>query len=209
MLGIFGGTFDPVHHGHLRIALELSQDLELAELRFVPCRMPPHRGAPTAAAADRLAMLRLAVAGQAGFAIDERELHRAGPSYMVDTLASLRAEQGRRPLCLLLGMDAFNALDTWHQWRRLIELAHLVVAFRPAVDAAPGAALAALLAAHRVADADQLRSRPAGGILLQPVTQLEISATRIRSLVRAGRSPRYLLPESVLEYIRREGLYRG
>lgn len=208
MLGILGGTFDPVHYGHLRIALELCQALALAEVRFLPCRVPPHRGAPAATAQDRLNMLRLAVESQRSFAIDERELRREGPSYMVDTLASLRAEQGARPLCLLLGMDAFNALDSWHQWQRLIELAHLVVAFRPGVDREPDAAVAELLARHQAHELRQLRRQPAGRILLCPVTQLEISASRIRSAVKQGKSPRYLLPEKVLEYIWREGLYR-
>ena len=208
MLGIFGGTFDPVHFGHLRIALELAQHLELRELRFLPCGRPPHRGAPAAAARDRLNMLRLAVTGQNGFTIDERELRRSGPSYMVDSLQSLREEQGARPLCLLLGSDAFQALDTWHRWEHLIELAHLVVAHRPGVAGAPSTAVASLLERCRVDEVRALRRRPAGAILMVPVTQLDISGTRIRELVRAGLSPRYLLPEPVLEYIWREGLYR-
>ncbi len=208
MLGILGGTFDPVHFGHLRIALELAQHLELQELRFLPCGRPPHRGAPAAAARDRLNMLRLAVTGQNGFSIDERELRRKGPSYMVDSLQSLREELGSRPLCLLLGSDAFHALDTWHRWEHLIELAHLVVAHRPGVAGAPSTAVASLLERCRVDEVRDLRRRPAGAILMVPVTQLDISGTRIRELVRAGLSPRYLLPESVLEYIWREGLYR-
>ncbi len=208
-LGILGGTFDPVHYGHLRIALELCQALALAEVRFMPCRQPPHRGTPAASARDRCNMLRLALAEQRGFVVDERELRRAGPSYMVDSLSSLRAEAGRRPLCLLLGMDAFNSLDTWHRWERLVELAHLVVVDRPGADCAPSPAVADLLARCRVSDPRPLRQRPAGCILLQTVTRLEISASRIREMVRKGLSPRYLLPEKVLEYIWREGLYRS
>ncbi len=208
MLGVFGGTFDPVHYGHLRIALELCHGLGLEAVRFVPCRLPPHRAEPGASPRDRCNMLRLAVAGQRGFVVDERELRRDGPSYMVDTLASLREEAGRRPLCLLLGMDAFASLDTWHRWADLIELAHLVVACRPGVDGEPSAAVADLLDRRRVEDGGRLRRSPAGGILLQPVTQLDISATRIREQVRGGQNPRYLLPEPVLEYIWREGLYR-
>ncbi|HHH35239.1 MAG TPA: nicotinate-nucleotide adenylyltransferase [Gammaproteobacteria bacterium] len=208
MLGIFGGTFDPVHYGHLRIALEMGQALGLEEVRFVPCRLPPHRGRPGAAAQDRCNMLRLALACQRGFVVDERELRREGPSYMVDTLTSLREEVGQRPLCLMLGMDAFASLDTWHRWERLIELAHLVVAHRPGIDGEPSSAVSGLLARHGVEDGERLRRSPSGCILLQPVTQLEISATRIRELVRGGQNPRYLLPEPVLEYIWREGLYR-
>jgi len=209
MLGILGGTFDPVHFGHLRIALELAQHLELRELRFMPCGRPPHRGTPVASARDRLNMLRLAVAGQNGFLIDERELRRSGPSYMVDSLQSLREELGPRPLCLLLGSDAFHALDTWHRWERLIELAHLVVVSRPDGAVTPPAPVAELLARCRVADPAALAERPAGGILECEVTGLAISATAIRAQVAAGRSPRYLLPDAVLAYIEEQGLYRA
>lgn len=208
MIGILGGTFDPVHIAHLRCGLEMREILRLAELRFLPCRQPPHRPAPAAEPEQRLAMLRLALEGQAGFAIDERELRRAGPSYMVDTLDSLRQELPGRPLCLIVGLDAFVQLHTWHRWERLIELAHLAVMTRPGLEAAPSGAVAALLERCRAEDAQALHAAPAGRILLCPVTRLEISATQIRALVAQGRSARYLLPEPVLDFIRREGLYR-
>ncbi|MBK9132375.1 MAG: nicotinate-nucleotide adenylyltransferase [Gammaproteobacteria bacterium] len=208
MIGILGGTFDPVHLAHLRCALEVQQALRLAEVRFVPCGQPPHRPAPAADPAQRLAMLRLALEGQTGFAIDERELRRAGPSYMVDTLASLREELPEQPLCLILGIDAFVQLNTWHRWERLIGLAHLAVMTRPGPQAGPGGAVAALLQRHRVDDPGVLHETPAGHIILCPVTRLEISATRIRALLAQGADARYLTPDGVLEYIRRTGLYR-
>ncbi|MEW6647712.1 MAG: nicotinate-nucleotide adenylyltransferase [Pseudomonadota bacterium] len=207
-VGILGGTFDPVHFGHLRAALEMQEILGLAEVRLLPCGQPPHRVPPRASAADRLAMLELALAGQSGLRVDCRELERPGPSYMVDTLTSLRAELGASPLCLLLGSDAFLGLPQWHRWRELLQLAHLVVLHRPGwtLDSVP-ASLAEVLAAQRISAAAELMLRPAGGILLQPVTPLDISATAIRAQIAAGRSPRYLLPDAVWDYIRRRDLY--
>jgi nicotinate-nucleotide adenylyltransferase len=210
-VGILGGTFDPVHFGHLRAALEMLENLGLAEVRLVPCGQPPHRHAPVASAAGRRAMLELAVAGQPGLRVDGRELERPGPSYMVDTLAELRAELGATPLCLLLGSDAFLGLPQWHRWQELLSLAHLVVMHRPGwrLDDSLPAPLAGLLAARRVAAAADLAAQPAGHILLTAVTPLDISATAIRALIGAGRSPRYLLPEAVWEHIRTQGWYNA
>ncbi len=210
-IGIFGGTFDPVHYGHLRTALELQEALDLAQVRFMPCGTPPHREPPLASAQQRLAMLVLAVEEQPALMVDERELQRPGPSYMVDTLTSLREELGETPLCLLLGGDAFNGLTTWHRWQDLINLAHLVVMHRPGWTVAPAqeGELGALLAGRLVTDKAPLHEQPAGCVLLQEVTQLDIAATTIRERVAAGRSPRYLLPEPVWDYIQREGLYRA
>lgn len=199
-VGVLGGTFDPIHYGHLRPALEVMEALRLAQIRFIPCQIPAHRGAPTMSAAQRLALVQLAVAGQPGFVADDRELRRAGVSYMWDTLASLRAEIGMAtPLCLLIGADAFQALPTWHRWRELSDLAHFVVMQRPgAADGLPPE-LATLVALRQVPQAAALRQAAAGGFLWQPVTQLDISATRIRALLAAGQSVRYLLPEAVLK----------
>src|SRR5262245_12412890 len=140
-LGLFGGTFDPIHYGHLRTAFELWQALGLAEVRFMPTGSPPHREQTHASAGHRLAMVKAAVAGQPAFTVDDREVRRSGVSYSVDTLAELRAEHPDRSLCLLLGMDAFLGLPNWHRWRELLDLAHIVVAHRPGWRAPPSGPL--------------------------------------------------------------------
>jgi nicotinate-nucleotide adenylyltransferase len=209
-IGVLGGTFDPIHYGHLRPALELLETLELAEVRFVPCRIPAHRATPRVTGEQRLALVRLATVGQAGFVADDRELRREGPSYMVDTLASLREDFGDdSPLCLIVGTDAFRELHTWHRWQELSDLAHIVVMQRPGLLQPLPPVLEEFVASRVVYDAFALRRRPAGGILFQPVTQLNISATQIRALLARDWSPRYLLPEAVLAYINDRALYRS
>ncbi len=208
-IGILGGTFDPIHYGHLRPALDLLEELELAEIRFVPCRIPAHRGTPLISAEQRLALVQLATAGQAGFVSDDRELRREGLSYMVDTLAALRGDFGdETPLCLIVGADAFRELHTWRRWQELPNLAHIVVMQRPGLLKPLAPALDAFTAPRLIHDRFALQRKPAGGILFQPVTQLDISATRIRTLLARGQSPRYLLPEAVLAYIHAQALYR-
>jgi nicotinate-nucleotide adenylyltransferase len=212
-IGIFGGTFDPVHFGHLRPALELKEELGLERVHLIPCNIPPHRGEPHASAEQRCAMLQLAINDEPDMVLDRRELERPGPSYMVDTLKSLREEYGgERPLCLIIGGDAFLGLPSWYHWQELIQLAHIVVAHRPGWkldEATLDAPLATLLQQQRLNGAEQLCSSPAGGVLLQTVTQLDISATAIRSLVSAGGSANYLLPQPVWDYIRQHNLYRS
>jgi nicotinate-nucleotide adenylyltransferase len=209
MIGIFGGTFDPVHFGHLRPALDMQQALGCDEVRLLPCRVPPHRDAPLATPEQRLTMLRLAIHGERGLSIDERELQRDGPSYMIDTLLSLRHDLGEeRPLALMIGMDALQGLDRWHRWRELVELCHVVVATRPGWTSPHSGPVAALVRGRQVDEAAVLRAQPSGKLLFCPVTHLDISASRIRSLMAAGQSPRYLLPAAVLEYIQMAGLYQ-
>lgn len=207
MLGILGGTFDPIHFGHLRTGLEVCEALALDELRFVPCRQPPHRGEPGASPEHRAAMVELALEGQPRLRCDARELRRAGPSYTVDTLTGLRAEVGTRPLCLVIGADALAGIAEWHEWRRLIELAHLVVVHRPGWKAAIPVTASAVLAGRDSTSREALASRPAGCIWYQPVTQLQISASEIRTLAAAGRPIDYLLPEAVVRYIHEHHLY--
>lgn len=206
MIGILGGTFDPVHHGHLRLALEVRDAVGLAQVRLIPASQPPHRDAPRTPADLRLAMLERAVEGTAGLVVDPRELERDGPSYTVDTLASLRMEFPSSPLCLIIGMDAFCLLDTWHRWRELTGLTHLVVARRPGA-AGPRDTLAELMRDREVRAPSALRDGVAGAIYIQDVPQLDISATRIRGLLAGGLDPRYLLPDPVLAFIRERGLY--
>lgn len=208
MLGIFGGTFDPVHFGHLRPALEVQQALGLNEVRFIPAGQPPHREMPFATTPQRLTMLRAAIEDQPGFVVDERELRREGPSYMVDTLASLREDVGQTPLCLILGYDAFLGLPGWYQWHRLIELAHLVVTHRPGWNHDDmDVVLQSLLQQHETG-IERLSEQAAGGLLFVPVTQLDISATTLREKIRAGQDIRYLLPDTVYRIIKEQNLYR-
>lgn len=208
-IGILGGTFDPVHFGHLRIALELQQELDLQTVRMVPCAQPPHRDEPGANAQQRLEMLQLALGDEPALLLDSREYQRQGPSYTVDTLRSLRTELGEeQPLCLIMGSDAFASLPTWHEWQQLFELAHIVLAHRPGWKEQMSE-LGGLDISKRFTDRPEaLQQRSAGLILPWAVTQLEISATNIRRSVRQGKSPRYLLPEAVREYIKKNRLYR-
>jgi nicotinate-nucleotide adenylyltransferase len=210
-IGILGGTFDPIHFGHLRMAQELHDALELATIRFVPAARPPLRAAPQTSAAQRAEMVRLAIAGNAAFGLDLRELARTGPSYTFDTLSELRAELGSAtPLALLLGGDAFLGLPGWHRWQELPQLAHLVVAHRP--GAVPDATrmppeLQALWQQRASAHPADLHRSPAGKIFLQRITALDISASHIRRTLQQGRSARYLLPDAVGDYIAAHRLY--
>lgn len=208
MIGILGGTFDPVHYGHLRPAREVQQALGLEELRFIPAFRPPHRPPPQADADDRLAMVRLAIADEPGMLADDREIRRGGLSYSVPTLESLRAEQGaQRPLVLLLGADAFLEIETWYQWWRLPQLVHLVVMNRPGSPLPEAERLAPWARPLLARSAAALRAAPAGCLYLQPVTPVDISATRIRERLARGEPVEDLLPPAVLAYIRRRGLY--
>jgi nicotinate-nucleotide adenylyltransferase len=207
-IGIFGGTFDPIHYGHLRTAFELLGALRLAEVRLVPAARPPHRGAPVCDAGRRLEMLRAAASEQPGFVVDDRELRREGPSYTVTTLRELRAEAPERPLCLIVGMDAFLGLPGWHEWRALLDLAHVVVAHRPGWSAPADGPLGELLAERATDRVEDLHAAPTGRIHVRAVTQLEISSTALRELIVAGHDPRYLLPDAVRAIIRGTGCYQ-
>ncbi len=210
MIGIFGGTFDPIHFGHLRPLLDVKQALGLDEVRLIPCFIPPHRGTPSASAEQRVAMLSLAVADTPGFVIDQRELHRGGPSYTVDTLLSLRHDLGGDVrLCLIVGADAFMALDSWHQWQQLNQLAHIVVMQRPGALLPKTGAVAELVEQAQALDVEELQQQAAGKVLFQSVTQMDIAATSIRELVAQGKDVRFLMPDSVRHYIEIVGLYKN
>lgn len=208
MIGIFGGTFDPVHNGHLQVALGLSQAMPFDELRLLPCGQPPHRPAPQASSADRVAMLQLAIADTPGLVIDERELHRDGPSYMVDTLASLREASGDEPLVLILGWDAFVGLPTWHRWSQIIELAHLLVVQRPGNSDRPCDEVEALLQRAQVETVSAFSQASAGSVLLHPLEVLDVSSTAVRGLMAAQKDVSELLPAAVLGYIKEHNLYQ-
>lgn len=206
-MGIFGGTFDPIHFGHLRTAFEMLQALRFAEVRFMPCGSPPHRDPPVASAELRLEMVRVATGGHDGFVVDDRELLREGPSYSVDTLTALRGEFPMRSLALMIGMDAFLSLTRWYQWREILNLAHIVIAHRPgwrAPDIGPLGDLLAERGTHRIDDIHQAKS---GRIYIHDVTQLEISSSEIRALVAAGRDASFLTPDAVCRIIKQSRCY--
>lgn len=197
-VAILGGTFDPVHIGHLRVAWEAAEALD-AEVRLLPAQVPPHRPAPVADATQRARILQVALAGQSRLTLDTRELDRPGPSYTVDTLRGLRKEFGaERSLILLLGADAFAGLPTWSRWRELFVLAHVVVLTRPGHVTAWPEELAAAAAPRRVDTVMPLHAAAAGHVLELAVTPLEISASQVRALLAAGRTPRWLVPEALL-----------
>lgn len=208
MIGILGGTFDPVHYGHLRTALDVQQCLSLEEVRFIPCGEPPHRVAPVAEPLQRLAMVRAAIAGQEKFTLDDREIRRNGPSFMVDTLASLKQDFKDKSLCLILGMDAFNGLEQWYQWQRIFDFANIAVMQRPAENGNTKLNEHLFLQVkHRLLDIGDITKRQNGGICFVPVTQLDISATEIRQQWQEGKDIRFFLPDTVLTLIQQQNIY--
>lgn len=210
-LGLFGGTFDPVHYGHLRLAEEAIEQLGLAGVRWIPAGQPPHRGTPQVSAAQRLAMVERSTAGNPRFSVDPAEVEAAQASYTVLTLRRLRAQFGpAQSLVLLVGADAFAGLPTWHRWTELFALAHVAVSHRPGFPVHPDhlpPVLAECWRARWSPEVACLQQAAAGRIVSFAMTQLDISATQIRRLLANGRSPRYLLPDSVLGYIHQHHLY--
>jgi nicotinate-nucleotide adenylyltransferase len=210
-IGIFGGVFDPVHYGHLALAKAAADRLGLAQVWFVPANVPPHRGQPHASVEQRVQMLKLAITDNPHFVLDQREILREGTSFTVDTLSAIRAELGgKRPLCLLMGADAFAGLASWHRWDELYELAHIVVAIRPGFDLGNlQSPLKEVLAKLRAKSPLAALNKPCGAIIVLEITPVDISASMIREKLAGGKSVRDLLPPLVLDYIRTEGLYMG
>ena len=204
MIGIFGGTFDPIHIGHLRTAIELRDSLGLDHIKLLPCHLPAHRDRPGASSKQRITMLELAVEGLDTLVVDKREAERDSPSYSVDTLTSFRAELPDTQLLFCMGMDAFSGFTDWYRWEAILEIAHLVVVDRP--GSSLSSASAELLASRKCASVTDL-IQPAGSILLQSVAQFDVSATRIRQLVSQKRDISYLVPEAVGRYVNEQGLY--
>ena len=200
-IGIFGGSFDPVHYGHLRPAREITDALGLDLLLFIPSGLPPHRDAPVAKPEQRLAMLKAALADEPRFRLDERELKRQGPSYTVETLTALRAEHPNDALVLLVGADAFLGFPQWRRWHELFGLAHVAVAHRPGWELSPGGELGKELEQRRTDDARAALGRPAGSVLLQAVTPQDISSTKVREAAAAGRELTALVPPGVARLI--------
>ncbi|MDG6779096.1 nicotinate-nucleotide adenylyltransferase [Thiomicrorhabdus sp. zzn3] len=204
LIGINGGTFDPIHFGHLRPALEVMERLNLEQVRFVPCYQPVHRGQPTVSAQQRCEMIELAIAPQPRFCLDTIEIDRGGPSYMVETLAELKQRFPDKGLVLIMGSDAFAKFHTWHQWQRILELANIAVTHRPGEAVPLYCEAGQILSAHHV----KRFTQPSGQIVDVPVTQLDLSSTAVRSYLQQGWPVDYLMPAKVIRYIEKHHLYR-
>lgn len=208
MIGLLGGTFDPIHIGHLRCALDLCDELQLSHLKLIPAFIPPLRDQPQVSAAQRLDMLRLAIAGEGRLQVDERELQRPGPSYSLDTLKELRVEFGSQPLLFAIGADAFANLHRWHQWEALFDYAHIIVMGRPTHGGVADPRVLAQLQQRQVEDVGALADCAHGGLYQTRFVGLPISASGIREKVLRGESIRYLVPDAVCQYIRTNGFYQ-
>ena len=210
LIGLLGGTFNPIHNGHLRLAQELADALNFSEVRFIPSANPPHKTAPKISAQHRAAMVQLAITDHSLFKLDTRELDRTGASYTIDTVISLQEELGGSvALCLMMGSDAFSKLNTWHRWQALIDYCHIILVQRPASATQPKLAdeLSVLLHNHYTENISDLTNENAGYIHMQKITALDITSTNIRAQLAAGLSPRYLMPNNVIAYIKNNKLY--
>jgi nicotinate-nucleotide adenylyltransferase len=203
-----GGTFDPIHHGHLRTALELQQWLGVDQVCLIPSRQPVHRGEPGCSSEQRLEMVKQAVALESALRVDDRELRSEQPSYSLLTLQSLREELGaEKPICMIMGMDAYLTLPSWHEWQQFIKLCHLVVVQRPGYTLPEESEMATFTRQHQVLSPKEVLEKPAGHVLIHELTPLGISATQVRQSIQAGHSPRYLIPDQVWQFIQENQLY--
>ncbi len=208
-IGLFGGTFDPVHNGHLKIASEMLRLLNVSELRFIPCALPSHKSLPLVSACDRAAMLDLAIENESRFVCDRREIDRLGPSFTIDTLSEIREEVGPTcPLIFLMGSDAVHSIDTWKQWKNLLNYTHLLIVNRPGVAVKFPSRIWEWVKTHQVNNLSCLDLTSNGHICLTPANALEISATEVRDML-CRRLPNLnrLLPHSVLDFVTRNDLY--
>ena len=207
-LVILGGTFDPVHYGHLRTALELQQCFGEAEVALMPAFRHRLREAGSSAPEHRLAMLERALEGVGGMQVEALELARGGVTYTVESLEILRRRHGAsRSLAFVMGMDGWNSLPRWHRWLEIIHLAHIIVVARPGWSPTIDDTLGEFLHQHRTESIADLAEAASGRVIFLSVTQMDISSTRIRQMVGAGLSPRFLLPDAVFAYIQTQHLY--
>lgn len=208
MIGLFGGSFDPIHLGHLRPALEVMENIGLSEVRFIPAHQSPLKGRPNLTPKQRANMVANAIAGQAGFELESCELEREGASYTVDTLHLMRQRYGAEtPLILMMGTDSFNTLPCWHRWQQILELGHIVIMQRPDAALDESGFPPGFMAQVSTNEAEILRNRPNGHVFQQEVSQLGISSTMIRDRLRAGQSIRFLVPEAQADFIHTNQLY--
>ena len=203
MIGILGGTFDPIHNGHLHIAAAASKRLQLQQVRFMPCSLPVHRTRPHASVSQRCDMIELALAERPDFVLDTLEIDRGGPSYMIDSLHEIR-RRGPARLLLLLGTDAFNRFGEWRQPLEILQLASLLICARPGIEPE-----FAQFEKYRVDSVEQLQRRPSGAILTLEVDAPDCSSSEVRNKLVAGEIPRPWLHPAVADYIQTHHLYRS
>lgn len=206
-LGLFGGTYDPIHVGHLRAALEVRLRLGLEEVRLLPWRSHSLREKPAVGGELRADMVRAAVRGLEGFVVDERAFWREPPVYTVDVMSEIRKENPDASLCMISGMDAFSRMEKWYRWEALFDVVHIVVVTRPGAREPQSGRVAEVISERRARDPGQLRETRAGSILVLPVTAVDVSGTALRESIAAGLDPRFLVPEPVREIILRTGAY--
>ncbi|MBT4520032.1 MAG: nicotinate-nucleotide adenylyltransferase [Halieaceae bacterium] len=208
-VGVFGGTFNPIHNGHLRSGLELIERLKLDQLRLMPSAIPPHRPTPACSAEHRAAMVELAVMGEERMVCDRRELQRPGRSYTIDSLEELRSEKGPDfSLCLVMGCDAVRDINSWHRWQKLLDYCHVIIIARPGWQLPLAGEVSAWLSDNLQLDGTVIQQSPHGGILVEELRPQVISSTEIRVMLAQGLSTKYLLPERVIDYIHNYNLYK-
>lgn len=203
----FGGTFNPIHYGHLQVALEVSEALNAGSVHLLPNYLPPHKASPDVSAAQRAKMCELACQLDRKFTLDSRELNSAQPSYTIATLKQLKAEHPNTAICFMIGMDSLQTLDTWRDWRQLTEYCHLVVAARGGYQAQFNDNISAFLASHQTDNPQDLQSKTAGYVYLVETSELMISASQIRQRYQKQQNCQCLLPEKVNDYIIQHRLY--
>jgi len=209
MIGILGGTFDPIHNGHLRLAIEFYEHLNLTELKLIPLRVPPHRDPPLADSEQRLAMLQIATENIGGLSVDDCELQREKTSYTIETVSLVKEKIGDTPICLLMGIDAFAKIHTWHRWEELLECVHIAIADRPGNNTKEyEQEIAELIKTHLTGDVSELQQSSSGKIYRITMPMLDISATQIRNLISNNQDAHGLVPEKVLDFIHSNSLYK-
>lgn len=208
-VGLFGGTFNPVHFGHLSIAKQMAELLQVQPMRMLPCALPPHREQPGVKAEQRLAMLRIALEGQSVLKADDLELHRVGPSYTIDTLQLIRQEVGQQaPLFLCIGMDALTTINGWHRWQQLLDYCHIAVSPRPHWQLPSSGIVADWVNQHRCGDLVTLQNSASGYIYFCHIGMLELSSTAVRDNLKRGENITSMVPVGVVNYIKQHNLYK-
>jgi len=207
-IGFLGGTFDPIHFGHLRPALEIQQALNLQALYLMPNYIAPHKAKSMASAQQRIDMVQIAIQDTPTLQLTTQELLRTSPSYTIDTLKLLREQYPDTPLCFIMGMDSLIQFDSWYRYQEILSYCHLIVSHRPGWDPDFNCVISELLRKHQISDPAQLHQRLSGYIYFQSTTQLAISSSEIRDLLATNKSINFLTPQSVCTYIKEQQCYK-